>query len=99
MKYSEKDKDDVLTLYYNGMKSDNKDLIAILKNDGYIVTITTSSNAIITRITDKGKAFHLNGGYAGARKEEARKSRKEILVRILVAILVAILGFILGKIF
>ena len=90
MKYSDREKDKALASYYNGAACADDDLTAMLKDDGYIVTLT-SPNGIVTRITDKGRAFYFNGGYVGAK----RKERTKVIGDSLRSIIAAVVGSVL----
>ena len=98
MKYSEKDKDRLLASYYYGdvlTWHGSEEIAFILKGDGYLETLT-SSNGIVTRITDKGRAFYLNGGYVGEKGRKDNDSRKEFKRNIITAIIGSVSGFIAG---
>lgn len=95
MKYNEKEKDEALTAYYNDSCCDDGDLVAMLKADGYLVTLT-SPNGIVTRITDKGRAFCLNGGYSGAKEAREKESRDEFKRKIITAVIGSLSGSIFG---
>lgn len=93
-KYSETDKDRALAAYYNGAGCTDSDLTAILKADGHIVTLT-SPNGIVTRITDKGIAFHTNGGYVGIKKKERTKALGDSVRSIIAAVIGSILTILI----
>lgn len=74
MRYSNKAKDNALKSCYNGDSGNVDDeMIAILRADGLIVTLT-SPNGIVHRITDIGTLFYINGGYEGAKKMKRTKA-------------------------
>lgn len=64
-KVTNKEKGEALQAFY--LHADRKvsdDIMAMLYSDGYIERLT-SVNGSVVRITNKGKAFYLEGGYAG----------------------------------
>ena len=74
MRYSNNAKDNALKSCYKGDSGNVDDeMIAILRADGLIVTLT-SPNGIVHRITDRGTLFYINGGYEGAKKRKRTKA-------------------------
>ncbi len=72
-KVTNKEKDKALQAFY--LHTDKKvsdDIMAILYSDGYIEKLTSVNGSVI-RITNKGKAFYLEGGYAGKERRAKKK--------------------------
>ena len=97
MRYSNSDKDRTLAAFYHGRLAyyGSEDVITILKADGYLETLT-SPNGIVTRLTDKGRAFYLSGGYTEREYEKKKNSRREFRRNITTAIIGSLSGAILG---
>lgn len=103
MSCNAKEKDRELAKYYNSAGSwdcfGTTVATSILLGDGYLEKISPCSGkttSTIIQITDKGRAFYLNGGYSGATAAKKRESRKEFIKNIFTAIIGAIFGFIAG---
>ena len=101
MFYTEKEKDRELAKFYHSIDCWNHhgNITSILLGDGYLEKISPCSGkttSTIIQITDKGRAFYLNGGYSGATAAKKRENRKEFIKNIFTAIIGAIFGFIAG---
>lgn len=101
MFYTEKEKDRELAKFYYSIDCWNchGNITSILLGDGYLEKISPCSGkttSTIIQITDKGRAFYLNGGYSGATAAKKRENRKEFIKNIFTAIIGAIFGFIAG---
>lgn len=97
-KVTNKEKDEALQAFYlheDRMVSD--DIMAMLYSDGYIEKLTSVNGSVI-RITNKGKAFYLEGGYAGKEKRAKKNSRKTFRRNIVTAIIGGLSGAVFGAI-
>ncbi len=79
MFYTEKEKDRELAKFYHSIDCWNHhgNITSILLGDGYLEKISPCSGkttSTIIQITDKGRAFYLNGGYEGAKKMKRTKA-------------------------
>ncbi|WP_333615639.1 hypothetical protein [Bacteroides pyogenes] len=95
MKYSEKEKDYVLKSYHHGIRQFHDfEIEPILIADGYL-----ERRGLNTYITDKGRAFYLNGGYVGAKKKERSKvirdSVRSIIATVIGSILIILIEHLL----
>lgn len=90
-----KEKDEALQAFYlheDRMVSD--DIMAMLYSDGYIERLTSVNGSVI-RITNKGKAFYLEGGYAGRERKERTKSIRSSLRSIVAAVVGSIVTILI----
>lgn len=97
-KVTNKEKDEALQAYY--LDEDRKvsdDIMAILYSDDYIERLT-SVNGSVVRITNRGKAFYLEGGYAGKERRAKKNSRKTFRRNIVTAIIGGLSGAVFGAI-
>lgn len=94
-KVTNKEKDAALQAYYldeDRKVSDN--IMAILYSDGYIERLT-SVNESVVRITNRGKAFYLEGGYAGRERKERTESIRSSLRPIVAAVVGSIVTILI----
>ena len=104
--YTPIEKDTILRCFYLGVSVNYQscqDIINILVADEYVV-LRTSVNGRAYHITDKGKGFILQGGYA--KQDKSLKAQKRFtlqmnamgwIVTIIASIIGVIGGFILSK--
>ena len=104
--YTPIEKDTILRCFYLGVSVNYQscqDIINILVADEYVV-LRTSVNGRAYHITDQGKGFILQGGYA--KQDKSLKSQKRFtlqmnamgwIVTIIASIIGVIGGFILSK--
>lgn len=97
-KVTNKEKDEALQAFY--LHEDRRvsdDIMAMLYSDGYIEKLTSVNGSVI-RITNKGKAFYLEGGYAGKERRAKKNSRKTFKRNIVTAIIGGLSGAVFGAI-
>lgn len=97
-KVTNKEKDEALQSFYlNEDRMVSDDIMALLYSDGYIEKLTSVNGSVI-RITNKGKAFYLEGGYAGKERRAKQNSRKTFKRNIVTAIIGGLSGAVFGVI-
>jgi hypothetical protein len=98
--YTSIEKDTILRCFYLGVSINYQscqDIINILVSDGYVV-LRTSVNGRAYHITDKGKGFILQGGYAkqdNERKQEKIEKWKTSTINWIMALVIAIASSII----
>lgn len=95
-KVANKEKGEALQFFYlHEDRTVGDDMMAMLYSDGYIQRLMSVNGSVI-RITNKGKAFYLEGGYAGKERRTKKNSRKTFRRNIVTAIIGGLGGAVFG---